>query len=68
MSLTALRRLMASEGFRIERVYRYSFLPRVGSLTDPIAERHIAKIDRIAGAIPGLKLLSQAFLVCARPV
>jgi hypothetical protein len=68
MSLRALRRMMAAEGFRIERVYRYSLLPRVGSLTDSIAERHLAKIDRLGGAIPGVKFLAQAFLVCARPV
>jgi len=67
MSLSALKQLMATEGFRIERVHRYSLLPRVGSLTDSFAERYLGSVDRAGKVIPGLALLSQAFLVCARP-
>ena len=68
ISLANFERMLAAEGLRIDRVYRYSLLPRVGSLTDRFAERHIEKIDRLGTAVPGLKLLSQAFLVSARPI
>jgi ubiquinone/menaquinone biosynthesis C-methylase UbiE len=68
ISLGHFERMFAAEGLRIDRVYRYSLLPRVGSLTDRIAERHIGKIDRFGSFVPGLKLLSQAFLVCARHI
>jgi ubiquinone/menaquinone biosynthesis C-methylase UbiE len=68
ISLGNFERMLAAEGLRIDRVYRYSLLPRVGSLTDRLAERHIGKIDRIGRFVPGLNRLSQAFIVCARPV
>jgi 2-polyprenyl-3-methyl-5-hydroxy-6-metoxy-1,4-benzoquinol methylase len=68
VSLATLRRMFTLEGFRVERVHRYSLLPRVGSLTDSIAERYMTGIDRLGTLIPGLSLLSQAFVVCARPV
>jgi 2-polyprenyl-3-methyl-5-hydroxy-6-metoxy-1,4-benzoquinol methylase len=68
ISLRQFRKMLADEGLQIERVYRYSLLPRVGSLTDSLAERYIAKIDHAAGFVPGLRAMSQAFLVCARPV
>ncbi len=67
MSVGQLQRLFASEGFRIDRVHRYSLLPRVGSLTDSFAERYLAGVDRLGKLIPGLTLLSQAFVVCASP-
>jgi hypothetical protein len=63
-----LRTMFASEGFRIHRVHRYSLLPRIGSLTDSFAERYLAGLDRLGKLIPGLSLLSQAFVVCASPM
>lgn len=68
ISLSQFKRMLGAEGFRIERVYRYSLLPRIGSMTDRFAERHIATVDRVGGIVPGLKLMSQAFLVCAKPI
>jgi ubiquinone/menaquinone biosynthesis C-methylase UbiE len=68
ISVNQLRELFAAEGFRIDRVHRYSLLPRVGSLTDSFAERYLASIDRLGKLIPGLSLLSQAFVVCASPI
>ncbi|MFO0791671.1 MAG: class I SAM-dependent methyltransferase [Pirellulales bacterium] len=68
ISLGQFKRMLAAEGFRVDRVYRYSLLPRVGSLTDGLAERSIAAVDRVGQFIPGMSLLSQAFLVCAKPV
>lgn len=67
ISLNGFRNMFASEGFRIDSVERYSLLPRIGSMTDSLAERHIATFDRVGRLVPGLRLLSQAFLVCARP-
>ena len=68
ISLRKFRSLLASEGFEITRVVRYSLLPRIGSLTDRLAERHINKFERLASAIPGMALLCQSYIVCARPV
>jgi hypothetical protein len=68
ISLRELRRMFMAEGFQIYRVHRYSLLPRVGSLTDSLAERYLAGFDRVGRLIPGMKLLSQAFVVCARPL
>jgi ubiquinone/menaquinone biosynthesis C-methylase UbiE len=67
ISVRQLRNLFASEGLRIDRVHRYSLLPRVGSLTDNFAERYLASVDRLGKLIPGVSLLSQAFVVCASP-
>ena len=67
ISLGSLRKMFAAEGFRINRVHRYSLLPRVGSLTDKFAERYLAGVDRLGKLIPGLSLFSQAFVVCASP-
>ena len=68
ISVSRLRKIFASEGFQIGRVHRYSLLPRVGSLTDSLAERHLSNFDRLGKLVPGLQLLSQAFLVCASPL
>jgi SAM-dependent methyltransferase len=65
LSLGELGRLFRSEGFEITRVNRYSLLPRIGRLTDALAERHIHRFDRLAHALPGLALLCQSYLVCA---
>jgi ubiquinone/menaquinone biosynthesis C-methylase UbiE len=67
MSLGQLRRMFATAGFHIDRVHRYSLLPRVGSHTDSFAERYLASVDQLGKLIPGLSLLSQAFVVCASP-
>lgn len=66
MSLRAFRDLLTQEGFEITNVYRYSLLPRVSTLTDSFAENHIGKIDRLSMAVPGMQLLCQSFIVCAR--
>lgn len=66
MSLRAFTRLLTAEGFEITRVQRYSLLPRIGSLTDRFAERHISKIERLALVCPGASLMCQSFIVCAR--
>jgi ubiquinone/menaquinone biosynthesis C-methylase UbiE len=68
ISLGSLQTMFAAEGFQIYRVHRYSLLPRIGTLTDRLGERHLASFDRYGKLIPGLSLLSQAFLVCARPM
>lgn len=68
ISVSQLRKMFATEGFRINRIHRYSLLPRVGALTDSFAERYLANIDRLGKLIPGLSLLSQAFVVCASPM
>lgn len=65
IALGSFRRLFDLEGFEITRVIRYSLLPRVGRLTDSLAERHIHRFDRLASAVPGLGLLCQSYLVCA---
>lgn len=67
LSLRELKAKFAAEGFQVDRVYRYSLLPRVGRLTDPLAEKHLANFERLGRIVPGLSLLSQAFVVCARP-
>lgn len=66
LSLSAFRRLLDEEGFEINQVSRYSLLPRIGSLTHGLAERHIDKFDRAAKAVPGLSVLCQSYVVCAR--
>jgi ubiquinone/menaquinone biosynthesis C-methylase UbiE len=68
LTVIALRKMFVREGFRIDRVHRYSLLPRIGSLTDTIAERSIATFDRVGNLVPGVRLMSQAFIVCARPI
>jgi ubiquinone/menaquinone biosynthesis C-methylase UbiE len=68
ISVGQLRTMFASEGFRIDRIHRYSLLPRIGSVTDSFAERYLAGVDRLGKLIPGLSLLSQAFVVCASPM
>jgi SAM-dependent methyltransferase len=68
LSLSAFKHLLASEGLEAYQVHRYSLLPRVGSLTDPFAERFMASVDRFGKLVPGLNRLSQAFMVCARRV
>jgi ubiquinone/menaquinone biosynthesis C-methylase UbiE len=65
IALSDFRRLLASEGFEITSVVRYSLLPRIGRLTDSFAERHIEQFDRLA-TIPVLGLLCQSYLVSAR--
>jgi ubiquinone/menaquinone biosynthesis C-methylase UbiE len=66
ISLHEFRRFLDGEGFDVTQVYRYSILPRIGRLTDSLAERHLAKIENFARVIPGAMLFSQSFLVCAQ--
>jgi ubiquinone/menaquinone biosynthesis C-methylase UbiE len=67
LSLSALKKMLAAEGFQVYRVHRYSLLPRIGRLTESLAEKHLARIERLGKIVPGLSLLSQAYIVCARP-
>ena len=66
ITLRAFKRLLASEGFEVTHVHRYSLLPRISTFTDSFAENYIGKIDQIVRAIPALQLLCQSFLICAR--
>lgn len=68
ISLRQFRKMLSSEGLRIDSVERYSLLPRIGSATDSLAERYLGTVERVGGFIPGLRTLSQSFLVCARPL
>ena len=65
ISLRRFKRMLADEGLRVDYVHRYSLLPRIGSVTDRLAENSMAKIDRLGRVIPGIGLFSQAFIVRA---
>jgi SAM-dependent methyltransferase len=66
IGLACFRRMFDAHGFEITRVERYSLLPRVGKLTDSLAERRIQQVERLA-RLPGIGRLCQCYLVCARP-
>jgi ubiquinone/menaquinone biosynthesis C-methylase UbiE len=65
ISLRRFKRMLAGEGLRVESVHRYSLLPRLGSVSDRLAESSMAKFDRVGTLIPGFSVFSQAFLVRA---
>jgi SAM-dependent methyltransferase len=66
IGLARFRQMFDAHGFEITQVERYSLLPRVGKLTDSLAERGIQQFEQLA-RIPGLGRLCQCYLVRARP-
>jgi hypothetical protein len=65
-TVEAYAELLAAQGFAVESIVHYSFLPRPGHFFGALAERLIAPAERWAKRLGLPAKLAQSFLVTAK--
>jgi SAM-dependent methyltransferase len=59
-------RLLCGNGFSVERIIHYGFMPRIGRYLPALSECAVGPIERFAAAVKAPAALYQSFLVVAR--
>lgn len=66
-SLAAMTKLLAENGFLVEQVQWYSYLPRTGWRLGWLSKNLLVPVERIATRLPGLTKTAQSFMLVCEP-